>query len=145
MKNILLRFAMALAVIGGLLIACETIEPCERDQTGDITVENQTGFRMTFALDDYNNFTLYDNGTKSYYNEDAGTHYFYYWDDFYEKWYYDTSRLTACQDLVWTWYLSKKKSTGGGMVLIISDAFGNVIDTLDNFQVNDHKAQPIKE
>jgi len=85
MKKLLGFIAVLTIVIGTLFISCEKIEPCERDQTGDITVENQTGFRMTFALDDYNNFTLYDNGTKSYYNEDAGTHYFYYWDDFYSK------------------------------------------------------------
>ena len=113
----------------------EPIPDCERYSYGDITIENQTGFSMYFALDDYSEFRLSDNGSKTYYDESAGTHYFYYYNDFYEQWYYDTEYLSSCKHLTFTWSLNKKKSTDREITLEIYEN-GKLINTLRDFNID---------
>lgn len=49
-----------------------------------------------------------------------------------DDWVYDTYYLDSCEDLTYTWYLNKKKSTDSGLYLEISRN-GKVIKTITNF------------
>jgi len=132
-----LFFTSLLALFFGValfLSSCEDPPPyCEVNNVGDITIVNQTGFWFYFALDDYSDFRLNDGASKTYYDEPAGTHYFYIYDDFTSTWYYETEHLSSCEDLTFTWYLNKKKSSARSFVLEIARN-GEVIKTLTEFK-----------
>jgi len=116
--------------------SCETREPCEQNQTGDITIKNLTGYWWYFALDDYNDFILYDGDSKTYYDEGAGSHDFYYYDDvIYDKWVWGGSEyLGACKHLTYTWYSSGKKSTKSEIYVEVTNEHGEVIKTITDFK-----------
>lgn len=138
-RRYLLSLLLALFLGAALsLNSCEDPPPyCETQNVGDITIVNKTGYWFYFALDDYNDFKLYDNGSKTYYDEESGIHYFYVYDDLNYNpgvWLYQTEHLSACEDLNFTWYLNKKKSTEGGFYLEISRD-GLVVKTISEFKI----------
>jgi len=119
MKKILLKFALALAFIGAIIItSCEKkpiIPPCERDNVGTVTVKNSTGYNVWVdvtwgnVVENYEKL-LYNNNTYKYSNIPAGR--IEIWITFDNNdWYYEYENLSACQDMTYTWYLSGKKST----------------------------------
>ena len=132
-RRYLLTSLLALFFGAALLLnSCEDpIPDCERYSYGDITIRNQTGFSLYFALDDYNDFLLYNGSSKTYYDEPSGTHYFYVYDGY--EWWYDTEYLSACEDLTFTWYLNKKKSTESKFYAEISRN-GEIVSTLSEFK-----------
>jgi len=131
-----IKFVAVLALLIGFAFSCEVREPCEINQVGDITIRNETGFWFYFALDDYNEFKLYDGDSKTYYDERAGTHDFYYYDDLiYEQWIWGGSKhLNACDHLTFTWVLNKKKSTERELYIEVTNERGDVIQTITGFK-----------
>jgi len=116
MKKILNILFLAI----GLLIvnSCETyVEPvpaCESQGWGDVIVENRTGFNgyvdCTYTSNGINyEKYLYHGGSYSY-QMDKGTVYIWFSFDG-SDWVYDTYHLSACEELTYKWYFSKKKST----------------------------------
>ena len=139
MKRFWLKFVVLLVFIGGLLVACEVEPPtpdCELYGYGDVTVKNSTGFSLwvdcTKSIDGVNyEKKLYNGSSHTYYEMDDGR--IYIWASFDgDDWVYDTYYLDACEDLSYTWYLDKKKSTAGGLYLEVRKE-GELIKTVTDF------------
>ena len=118
MKKILLKFALALALIGAMVtFSCEKIEPCESNRTGDVTFHDNAPsyvwdgcyIEVDWYNGSYNSGTFY--GTKSYYDKAAGRADVYMeWEDA-NYYYYDTGYINVIQCGHVDGYLwSKKKS-----------------------------------
>jgi len=119
MKKILLKFALALAFIGAIVISsCEKEPPrpqCEIDNVGTVKVVNSTGYNVWVdvtwgnVVENYEKL-LYNNNTYKYTNIPAGS--IEIWVSFDgNDWYYEYENLSACEDMTYTWYLSSSKST----------------------------------
>ena len=120
MKKILLKFALALAFIGAIVITSCVKEPprpqCEIDNVGTVTVKNSTGYNVWVdvtwgnVVENYEKL-LYNNNTYKYTNIPAGS--IEIWVSFDgNDWYYEYESLSACENMTYTWYLSSNKSTG---------------------------------
>jgi len=128
MKKILLKFALALAFIGAIVITSCVKEPprpqCEIDNVGTVTVKNSTGYNVWVdvtwgnVVENYEKL-LYNNNTYKYTNIPAGS--IEIWVSFDgNDWYYEYENLSACENMTYTWYLSARKSTGCPFVLYIN-------------------------
>lgn len=134
-----------LLIFVGLFIAsCEEPEPpmpdCEKYNTGSVVVYNMTGYSLkvdvTESGEDVNYEKWVTNGDRtSYPRIEAGS--IRLWASFDgDDWVYDTYYLSACEDLTYTWYLNKKKSTESGLYVEIAKD-GVVIKTVTEFTVGD--------
>jgi len=127
-------FAMAM-IFGApmLFTSCEevapTLEPCERDNTGTVIVQNTTGFTVWVDIDDTDERKLYHGGQTTYYNIPAGTRRMYI--DLGDGWQYLTQHVNACETLTYTWYLYKKKSTNQLCLDVERDG---VVQTITDFE-----------
>ena len=142
MKKILRKFAMLFALMGIMLVSCEEPAPpvpaCERDGTATVKIKNTTGFSLwvdcTYTSTGTNYEKKLSNGSSYTYTMDKGN--VYIWASFdRSSWVYDTEHLTACEDLTYTWYLDNKKSTERSLYLIVHDGEGNIVDTIEGFNV----------
>jgi len=134
------KFLFAAGVIFALFIAGCEVEPpapdCEVYGWGDVTIKNKTGFYLWVDCTKYIDGVNYEkrlsnNGSQTYREMDDGR--VYIWASFDgDDWLYDTYSLDACEDLEYTWYLDKKKSTGSGLVLEIRD--GDEVHTITDFE-----------
>jgi len=98
--------------------SCEKPYPpvpdCEKYGYGDIIVKNYTGYSAWVDVTyDFNSINyekfLYDNSSFRY-EMDNGL--VYIWISFDgDDWFYDTYYLSSCEELTYTWYFNKKKST----------------------------------
>ena len=137
-----------LSLVLTFMIACEEPEPpmptCEREQTGTVKVKNTTGYNLwvdcTYTSTGTNYEKKLSNGATYSYTMDRGR--VYIWASFDRSdWMYDTYNLSACEDLVYTWYLDNKKSTERTLYLIVHDNEGNVIDTVEGFEIVTNKSK----
>lgn len=136
MKKMLLKFALALAFIGAIILGSCEIEPpipdCQEYQYGDIKVVNNVGFSTRFDIHDDGSGKYVSNGSSYTWNDvDAG--YYTMWIYIDSEWYYweQDQRLVACETLTFTWYLDNKKSINN-LYLEISRN-GEVIKTITEF------------
>lgn len=116
MKKVLSILFLA---IGLFIASCETVDPvpaCESEGWGEVLVENDTGYSgyvdCTYSTNgiNYEKF-LYDGGSYRY-EMDKGT--VYIWFSFNgDDWVRDSYYLGSCEELTYTWYIDKKKSTEG--------------------------------
>ena len=138
-SNFRVLFTFALAFF--FLFSCEIIEPCERDGFGWAEIHNATGGQLwvdcTEASSGENQERLLSNGSSHEYQMDEGTVYVWGRKYGYDKWYYDTYTLDACEEFTYTWYSANKKSTGFNLYLDITDANGDLVLRLDNFQLGE--------
>ena len=140
MKKILtVLFALIVSVF--IFTSCEKMPECKRYHYGIITIENQTGIPMYFALDDYSEFNLYDYDSKTYYEEFEGLHYFYFYDEYYEEWFYETDNLSHCEHLTFTWRMGEKKSTNRTLILKIYNG-EELVNTIYDFKIDKKRDKP---
>lgn len=124
----------------------EPIPDCERYGYGEVTVKNETGYKIevdvTWGDMDINSERiLLNNGSTTYSRVNAGM--IYLWVDtyvdaygytpFWTGWEYNTEYLSSCEDLTYRWYTSYgKKSTIPSLTLdVIKD--GKIIQTITEF------------
>ena len=134
MKKILLKFALALAFIGAIIISsCEkkpVIPPCERDNVGTVTVVNRTGYSIWVdvtwgnIVENYEKL-LNNNGSYKYSEIPAGS--IEIWAKI-SSWEYDVEYLNACENMTYTWTLAKSGDVKSAeLMLEISDGDGNIL------------------
>lgn len=134
-------FLLPFIFIFGLLFhSCEEPPPpvpdCEKYGYGDVTIKNGTGFSLwvdcTYTSNGINyEKKLYSGGYYTY-EMDKGT--VYIWASFDgNDWVYDTHYLSACEDLTYTWYLDKKKSTGAELYLVVTKD-GEIVKEITGFK-----------
>jgi len=143
MKRILRKFAMLFALMGIMLVSCEEPEPpvpkCERDGTGTVKIKNSTGSSLwvdcTYTSNGSNYEKKLSNGSSYTYTMDSGTIYIWGDKDGNDPWTRDSYYLQTCEDLTYTWYNDSKKSTGCSFYLVVHDAEGNLVKTIEEFEV----------
>jgi hypothetical protein len=137
MKKLL---ALLIVVAGLFIYSCEEPPPpipdCERYGYGDVIVRNQTGYQLQVDVtysstgENYEKW-LYHGGSYTYQMDEGRV---YIWASFDgDDWVYDTYYLDACEDLTYTWYLDKKKSTGSGLYAV-TEVDGVAMDTIKVFE-----------
>jgi len=139
LKRVPLFFSFLLITALSLLLSCVEPEPiipdCEKYGYGDVTIRNSTGYSLwvdcTYIIGGVNYEKKLYSGNSYTYEMDKGT--VYIWASFDgDDWVYDSQYLSACEDLTYTWYLNKKKSTGTGLYLEISKD-GKVVERITSF------------
>jgi hypothetical protein len=118
--------------------SCEEPPPpipdCEREGYGWLIIENATGYQLqvdgTYTSTGENYEKWLNNGQSYTYKMDAGK--IYIWASFDgNDWVYDTYILDPCEELTYTWYLNKKKSTStnwwDNYEVLYVDKEGNVV------------------
>ena len=136
MKKILLKFALALAFIGAIVISsCEKEPPipaCERDHVGTVTAKNSTGYNIWVdvtwgdVVENYEKL-LYNGNSYKYtqipasgHPESYGGKIEYWASSDRDSWVWDIDYLSPCEDMTVTWYPASRKSTGCPFVLYIN-------------------------
>jgi len=138
MKKILLKFALALAFIGAIVISsCEKEPPrpqCEIDNVGTVTVKNSTGYNVWVdvtwgnVVENYEKL-LYNGNSYKYNQIPAGS--IEIWVSFDgSDWSYNYENLSACENMTYTWYLSGKKSAGECPFVLLLPNGEEVVPTL---------------
>ena len=131
---------MLFALMGIMLVSCEEPAPpvpdCERLGEGTVKVKNTTGYSLwvdcTYTSTGTNYEKKLSNGSSYTYTMEKGN--VYIWASFdRDDWVYDTEHLSACENLTYTWYLEKKKSTGCPLVLVVSHPDGKT-ETIEGFE-----------
>lgn len=138
MKKLL---ALLVLVAGLFIYSCEEPPPpvpdCEQYGYGWVTAKNNTGYSGYVDVTYYSNGENYEkflyNGGSYKYEMDEGKVYIWFSFDG-SDWAYDTYYLGACEDLTYTWYLNKKKSTGSGLYAV-KEINGVAVDTIRTLQV----------
>lgn len=113
MKKLLLVFIALTFIFTG----CKKEYPipdCELYEYGYTTIINKTGYDglvdCTYHVDDVNNNIFLYHGESAEYKMDEGR--IYIWISVFEdEWVYEIEHLDSCEDLEFTWYMDKKKST----------------------------------
>jgi len=122
MKNLLLKFALALAFIGAIIISsCGS--SCEVGNYGSVTVKNETGYKIWVdvtwgnVVENYEKL-LSDGSSYKYTKIPAGS--IEIWGAFSTSdWAYNVENLSSCENLTYTWYLNKSVSIKGENILML--------------------------
>ena len=124
MKKLL---AVLVLAFGIFFLGCEKedpVPPCEANKVGSVTVKNSTGYNVWVDVtwgDVAENYEklLYNGNSYPYENVPANGHPQSYggtieiWVSFDgNDWYYEIDNLSPCEDMLFTWYLNARKSTG---------------------------------
>ena len=137
MKRILtiLTFTSILLTSG-----CELVDPtpeCEKENVGTVKVKNSTGESLWVDVtwgsvsENYEKL-LYRGDSYKYFDVPAGS--IEIWASFNgDDWSFENESLSACEDMEYTWRLTRKKSTSDGLALEIKKN-GVVITTITEFQ-----------
>lgn len=142
MKNLLLKFAAVLTILGSaIMFSCEEPVPdCEKYDYGNVIVKNSTGLRImvdvTEGSSEINDERWLNSGGRTTYSRiDAGSITVWASPDGYD-WVYDDHYLDACEELTYTWYIDKKKSSDSNFILEINMG-GNIFKMISDFEWSD--------
>ena len=140
MKRIKILFGIWLVLMMGVFViqSCEEPEPprpdCEINNYGSVTVRNSTGYNVWVDVT-WGNITenyeklLYNGNSYKYTRVHAGS--IEIWITFDgSNWSYNYESLSPCEDMIYTWYLSGKKSAGECPFVLILPNGEEVIPTL---------------
>ena len=139
MKKILSKLVLVLIFISAMILgSCEEpIPDCEKYGYGDVVVVNSTGIEIKVDVTEgdanYNNERWVNNGGSITYSKiNAGSITIWASPDG-ANWSYDDHYLDPCEELTYTWYLNKKKSSSYGLYLEIHQN-GKLVKSISDFK-----------